>query len=128
MLTNSTDQSFVGAKFWVVNDAKSDGSIAYQLYSDAGTTGTGIYVKIYATQPKRTLSITVDDGSDPVSGATVAIGDNSKSTGSAGGCTLQNISDGENVVNISKDGFETKTETIIVSADNTSFSFSLTAL
>ena len=48
VLTN-TDDSFVDALFFITEDAKTDGTI-YQLYSDAGTTGTGIYVEI-ATSP-----------------------------------------------------------------------------
>ena len=43
--TNSPDESFVGQKFYIISTAKTDGTI-YQLYSDAGTTSAGIYVKI----------------------------------------------------------------------------------
>lgn len=46
--TNSSDQSFVGQKFFIVSTAKTDGTI-YQLYSDAGTTAAGIYVEISDT-------------------------------------------------------------------------------
>lgn len=45
VLTNSVD-GFVGEKYYVISNAKTDGSTAYELYSDAGTTGTGIYVTI----------------------------------------------------------------------------------
>lgn len=46
--TNSSDQSFVGQKFYISSTAKTDGTI-YQLYSDAGTTAAGIYVEISET-------------------------------------------------------------------------------
>ena len=46
---NSSDQSFVGQKFYIISTAKTDGTI-YQLYSDAGTTATGIYVEISETE------------------------------------------------------------------------------
>ncbi|MBO6123310.1 MAG: hypothetical protein J6P09_05680 [Methanobrevibacter sp.] len=44
--TNSTDQTFVGQKFYISSDAEADGTTLYPLYSDAGTTAVGIYVKI----------------------------------------------------------------------------------
>lgn len=46
VLTNSSDQSFVGQKFYIASDAEADGTTVYQLYSDAGTTPAGIYVTI----------------------------------------------------------------------------------
>ncbi len=77
----------------------------------------------------RSVSFTINDGTDAVSGATVVIDndtDNSKTTGGAGGCTA-NLTDGEHEVTVTKEGFTTKTETITVSADNTSFTISLTS-
>lgn len=49
VLTNSTEQSFVGSKYFVVDSAEPDGETLYQLYSDAGTGATGMYVKISST-------------------------------------------------------------------------------
>lgn len=46
VVTNSTDENFVGQKFYVTSDAKTDGSTLYPLYSDAGETAVGIYVTI----------------------------------------------------------------------------------
>lgn len=46
VLTNSSDESFVGQKFFIASDAEADGVTAYPLYSDAGTTPAGIYVTI----------------------------------------------------------------------------------
>ena len=48
VITNSTDQSFVGQKFYVISTAKTDGTI-YACYSDAGTTSAGFYVEISDT-------------------------------------------------------------------------------
>lgn len=76
----------------------------------------------------RTLNFTVNDGNSPVENATVAIGDVTSTTGSAGGCSLQNISDGEHTVTVTKEGYENYTGTITVSENNTSFTVSLTAL
>lgn len=44
--TNSSDQQFVGQKFYITSDAEADNTTLYPLYSDAGTTAVGIYVKI----------------------------------------------------------------------------------
>lgn len=46
VVTNSTDQSFIGQKFYITSDADANNTTIYQLYTDAGTTGAGIYVKI----------------------------------------------------------------------------------
>jgi hypothetical protein len=46
VISNSPEESFVGEKFYVTSNAETDGNTLYQLYSDAGTTATGIYVKI----------------------------------------------------------------------------------
>ncbi|MBQ6345005.1 MAG: hypothetical protein IJI96_02720 [Methanobrevibacter sp.] len=45
--TNSTDQSFVGQKFFVISSAKTDGTI-YTVYTDAGRTSAGFYISISA--------------------------------------------------------------------------------
>ena len=45
VVTNSSDQSFVGQKFYVISTAKTDGTI-YACYTDAGTTSAGFYVEI----------------------------------------------------------------------------------
>lgn len=46
VLDNSTDQDFVGSKYYVVDTAEPDATTAYQLYTGAGTGATGMYVKI----------------------------------------------------------------------------------
>ena len=69
----------------------------------------------------------MNDGNSPVENATVAIGDVTGTTGRAGGCSLQIISDGEHTVTVTKDCYTDYTGTITVSEDNTSFTISLTA-
>ena len=41
----NTKEEFIGQKFYITSDAKTDGTI-YPLYSDAGTTSVNIYVSI----------------------------------------------------------------------------------
>lgn len=79
------------------------------------------------SQPSRNISIIVNDGADPVQGATVVIGQNSKTTGSAGGCSFNDLTDGSYEVTVTAEGYVEKTETITVSSGNTSFTISLTA-
>ncbi len=71
----------------------------------------------------RTISFTITDNSDPVSGATVTVGDKTGTTGSAGGCTISGIVDGEHEITIEQEYYSTKTATIDVSESNTSFAF-----
>lgn len=75
----------------------------------------------------RNITFIINDGTDGIQGATVSIGDITGTTGSAGGCTLQGITDGENSVIVTAEGYTSKTETITVSADDTSFTISLEA-
>lgn len=46
VLTDSADQSSVGQQFYVTDSATPDGTTLYQLYTDAGTTSAGKYVKL----------------------------------------------------------------------------------
>jgi len=75
----------------------------------------------------RTINFTITDGTDPVNGATVAIGNKTGTTGSAGGCSLTEIADGEHEVTVTCDGYTTKTETITVSESDTTFTITLEA-
>lgn len=49
VLTNSTDESFIGQKFFIVSNAKTDGTV-YELFTDAGTTSAGIFVTIVSSE------------------------------------------------------------------------------
>ena len=129
IVTSNTSQSedFTGRKFWVDKDAKTDGSEATQLYTGAGTGATGMYVKVYTTAPTRTVSITVKDSNeDGVSGASVTIGETSKTTGSAGGCTFTLV-DGDYEAEVSADGYTTATEDLTVAYDEVTFTITLTS-
>lgn len=128
ILTNSSQNtSFIGAKYWVIGNAKTDGSQAYQLYTDAGTTGTGMYVKIYETAPTRTVNVTVKDSNeDAVQGASVVIGETTKTTGSAGGCSFT-LADGDYEVTITATGYTDASEDLSVAYDNTTLNVTLTS-
>ena len=84
-------------------------------------------MKVYTTAPTHNISVTVTDGSDPVQGATVVLGENTKTTGSAGGCTINGVSIGAHEITVTKTGFEDYTDNITVDADYTSFTITLTA-
>ena len=75
----------------------------------------------------RDLSFTINDGTDPIKGATVTIGAKTGTTGDAGGCTIKDVEEGSVSVEIAATGFTTKTETISVDETHTSFTISLTA-
>lgn len=83
-----------------------------------------------STEPvtsERKVTFSIKDESDNgIGGATVKIGSTSKTTGSAGGCSFDNITDGKVTVTVSADGYTTKTETITVSESNTTFTITLT--
>ena len=48
VLSNNTDESFIGEKFFIISNAKTDGTI-YELFTDAGTTSAGIFVSVSLT-------------------------------------------------------------------------------
>lgn len=75
---------------------------------------------------ERTVNFSVNDGDAPIGSATIVIDSViNKTTGSAGGCSAT-LTDGEHTVEVSKEGYVTKTETITVSENSTSFTISLT--
>ena len=83
----------------------------------------------FVTPVTRSVSFSVNDGTNSVAGANVVINgdnDNAKTTGNAGGCTAS-LDDGEHLISVSAEGYVTKTETITVSESNTSFTISLEA-
>ena len=84
------------------------------------------------TTPKRSISVTVTDGTDPVNGASVVLTKSSETiasstTGSSGGCTLQNVEDGTYTLTVTKDGFTDYTSSVTTSENNTTLSVELTA-
>lgn len=73
----------------------------------------------------RNISFTINDGTNPIEGASVKIGTKIKTTGSAGGCTFNDIEEGTVSVEVSKEGYTTKTESITIDETHTSFTISL---
>lgn len=73
----------------------------------------------------RDLSFTVNDGTTPIKGATVTIGDKTGTTGDVGGCTIKGVAEGKVTVEVSAEYYESKTETILVDSTHTSFTISL---
>lgn len=64
------------------------------------------------------LSVTVTDGTNPIEGATVSIDEISSTTGSAGGCTLQDVPEGSQIITVIATGYNDYTDTIEVSSLN----------
>ena len=131
VLTDSSEGSeqFVGKTYWVSDEAEADDNTGYQLYTTpTSTAGTGMYMKIYSEAQKRSVSFSILDSSDDsgISGASVVIGDVTKTTGSSGGCTASLV-DGDYEVEVSKEGYTSKTEEITVAYDEVSFTIKLTA-
>ena len=91
------------------------------------STHTSFTISLTAESATRDLSFTINDGTDPIKGATVKIGSKTGTTGDLGGCTLKDIEEGSQSVEVSATGYVTKTETITVSSSNTSFTISLVA-
>lgn len=92
------------------------------------------YFPVPATEPEPEpepvtydLSFTINDGTNAIEGATVAIGETTGTTGAAGGCTLREIEEGTQTVTVTATGYVTKTESITVDVDHTSFTISLTS-
>ena len=75
---------------------------------------------------KVNLSITVNDGTNPLENVNVAIGDITGSTGSQGGCTLSNVPIGEHIITANLTDYNEYSETITVSENNKDFTISIT--
>lgn len=86
-----------------------------------------IYLPVTEETPETTnVSISIQDENDePISGATVSIGTVSSVTGSAGGCTLQNVPVGTRTITVTADNYETLTESVIISDEYNNFNFIL---
>lgn len=85
------------------------------------------------TTEKRNISVSVTDGTNPISGASVKLMKNntlikSSTTGSAGGCNLTNVEDGTYTIQVTKEGFVEYSDTVTTSVDNASLTIELTAI
>lgn len=76
----------------------------------------------------RDISITVDDGTDPIAGASVVIGETTKTTNDSGVASFTGVTEGTVSATISKDGYTSKTESLSVDSTHTSFTVSLVAV
>lgn len=94
------------------------------------------YTQVLITLPKPEvipetvdISVSVDDGTDPVQGAIVTIGGKScaNGTGSGGGCTVKDVPVGEGVtVTVTCEGYEDYTATEDITTETTTLSITLT--
>lgn len=76
----------------------------------------------------RNLTFKITDAEETgIENATVTIGDKTATTGSQGGCSLNNIAEGEHTVTVTADNYTTKTETITVDETHTSFTIILSS-
>lgn len=73
------------------------------------------------------LTITVDDGTDAISGATVIIGETSKTTDANGEVEFTDMPYDDYSATISKEGYTTATESIAFRSNHKSFTVSLTS-
>lgn len=74
-----------------------------------------------------TITITVDDGTDPVEGASVTIGETTKTTDASGECTFPGMTYDDYSATVSATGYTTATESISFRSNHKSFTVSLTA-
>ena len=68
----------------------------------------------------------VTDGGNGIEGATVTINGVSKTTGSAGGCNFNNMTGGTVNVEVTKTGYVSKSQTMSIDNEHTSFTIVLT--
>lgn len=75
----------------------------------------------------RDITITVDDGTDPIAGASVVIGETTETTNDSGVASFTGVTEGTVSATISKEGYTSKTESLSVDSTHTSFTVSLSA-
>lgn len=73
----------------------------------------------------RDIAVTVSDGTDAISGATVTIGTDSDTTDSNGKAEFEDLAYGTYSVSVSKTGYATKTASITVDATHGTFTVEL---
>ena len=96
-----------------------------------GTISVGSTTKFTVTMtPVGTLTVTVTDSEDEpsaISGATVVIGETSKTTGDDGKAEFPNLTYEDKSATISADGYTSKTETLAFRSNHKSFTVQLVA-
>lgn len=71
------------------------------------------------------ITVNVSDGTDPISGATVTIGDTSETTDAEGKAEFESVYEGSQTVTVTKTGYADNTSTINVDESHTSFDIEL---
>lgn len=74
-----------------------------------------------------TLTVTVDDGENAISGATITIGTDEQTTGEDGVATFEDMPYDDYSAEISATGYTTKTETLAFRSNHKSFTVTLVA-
>ena len=74
-----------------------------------------------------TITITVNDGTDAIEGASVVIGETTKTTDSSGECTFTNMTYKDYSATVTATGYSNKTETLQFRSNHKSFTISLEA-
>lgn len=128
--TSETTDSDGAVEFEDVPNGEYTLSIAkegYQTETDTVTVaGSDLTVNVVLTAID-TLTIKVDDGTDAIEGASVVIGETSKTTDSSGECTFTDMPYDDYSAEVSATGYTTKTESIAFRSNHKSFTISLTA-
>ena len=104
----------------VINDDK------YEAYNGVIDVADDVEETIQLSIKKINLSVTVNDGTNPLGNVDVAIGDITGRTGNQGGCTLSNVPIGEHIITAKLDGYNDYSENINVSENNNSFTIVMT--
>ena len=86
------------------------------------------YVKANASGSSPSLVITVTDGTDPISGATVTIGTTEKTSGDNGKATFTGLSYGDYTVKVEKSGYDDAEELCKFRANRKNFTLPLSEL
>ena len=98
----------------------------YQTETDTVTVaGSDLTVNVVLTAID-TLTIKVDDGTNAIEGASVVIGETTKTTDSSGECTFTDMPYDDYSAEVSASGYTTKTESIAFRSNHKSFTISLT--
>ena len=71
------------------------------------------------------ITVIVSDGTNPISGATVTIGDDEETTDEDGETTFESVYEGSQTITVTKTGYADKTSTVTVDDSHTSFTVEL---
>ena len=86
------------------------------------------YVKTNASGDSPTLTITVTDGDDPISSASVKIGSTTQTTNGEGKTTFSGLTYGDYAVKVTKTGYYDLDDTVRFRANHKNFTLALTTL